>query len=96
MSLGYRGLIISALAAVCLAAPALAMETETAKKPVHHPVARHHPVAAPTPAPNIEPLSDDAFLSGTRPDPGSSNRYFTDTRQPSINSLGSTMIPPWQ
>ncbi len=92
---GCRGLVLSVLAAVCLAAPALAQEAQ--KKPAHSgAVVRHHPVQRPATVASTTPLSDDAFLHGTVPDVGSDNRYFTDTRSPSINSLGPTIFSKWQ
>jgi len=51
-----------------------------------------------TPAPqtsNWKALSDD-FFAGPVDDPGSDNRYFTDTKQPSNQSLGAPIFERWQ
>lgn len=90
---GYRGLILSAMAAACLASPAYA--TVAQKKPVHHhPVAHRHVVARR--APVSTPLSDDAFLHGSVPDVGSDDRYYSDTRSPPSSSFGPSIFSRWQ
>jgi len=87
MTVRFGALIVSALALGALAGPSFAYDV----KPKHH-----HVVAAPAArSPEWRGLSED-FFAGPVKDPGSDNRYFSDTRQPKNESLGAPIFQRWQ
>ena len=89
---GYRGLILSAMAAACLASPAYA--TVAQKTVHHHPVAHRHVVARR--APVSTPLSDDAFLHAVRAGRGLRRPLLQRHAVAAIESFGPSIFSRWQ
>jgi len=83
MTVRFGALIVSALVLGALTAPSFAYDTK--RKVKHHAPA---PVAQRT---DWKGLSED-FFSGGIPDPGSDNRYFSDTRKPDEKLLGAPIF----
>jgi hypothetical protein len=86
MTIRFGAFMVSALAISAFVSPSFA---ETKLKP------KHHHVAAPAARTSEwKGLSED-FFAGPVNDPGSDNRYFTDTRQPPIRTLGAPILSEW-
>jgi hypothetical protein len=88
MTVRFGARITSVLALAALTGPAFADVVKM--RPKHH-----HPIAVASAAPGWQGLSED-FFAGQAPDPGSDNRYFSDTRQPKTESLGAPIFQRWQ
>ncbi len=87
MTVRFGAILLSALLVGALTAPSFA-ETVKRKHRGHFPA----PVEQKS---NWKGLSED-FFAGAPEDPGSNNRYFTDTRQPDNRTLGAPIFERWQ
>ena len=83
MSNRIGAVFVTAFALAALAGSAFAEDKMS--KPKHH---------APPPS-GWREVSDDFFV-GRPPDPGSDNRYFSDTKQPKTENLGPTIFGRWE
>ena len=78
MKFRIAGLIVSAVALAAFAAPSVAHELKP-KRPAHV-----HYFAAKSAKPDL--------FTGAVPNVGSDNRYFSDTRETPVTSLGATFF----
>jgi hypothetical protein len=86
MTVRFGALILSALALGAMAAPSFADPVKL--KPKHH-------VARVESRSQWKGVSED-FFPGQLPDPGSDNRYFSDTRSPNFLNLGAPIFQRWE
>ena len=78
MTVRFGALIVSALALCALAGPSFADDMK--------PKPKRHEAAPAAKSSDWKGLSED-FFAGPVQNPGSDNRYFSDTRQPLIRTL---------